>query len=157
MWNFRVLAGREVLPPDPHFRTQKYKGSIKVKYSKPVFEFLNFKRAFKQKSDPRVRLLWSRRFFRHQYRPNRLMSYIDVIWAYDIKWRIWHQMTYMTSNDIYDINIWHSPIWPILVSKEASRLQQSHQWIGFWLKCSFKIQKFKNMFWIFSLYRSFVF
>ena len=85
MKNFKVLAGREVLPPDPHFRAQKYKGSIKAKYSKHVFQFLNVKRILQPKSDPRVVLLWFRRFFRHQYRPVQLMSYIDVICAYDIK------------------------------------------------------------------------
>ena len=106
------------------------------------------------KSDQRVRLLRSRRFFRHQDRQNWLMSYIDVICV------IRHQMTHMTSNDAYDINIWLWSIWPILVSKEASGPQQSHLWIRFWLKNCFKIQKLKSGFGIFFLskfWESFVF
>ena len=82
--------------------TKDCKISIKGKYSKHVFQFLNFNRFFLPKSDPQVRLLCSRRFFRHQDQPNWRISYIDVICAYDIKWRIWHQMTLMTS--IYKID-----------------------------------------------------
>ena len=99
-------------------------------------------------------MLRSRRFFRHQDCQNRLMSYNDVICV------IRHQMTHMTSNDAYDINIWLWSIWPILVSKEASGPQQSHLWIRFWLKNCFKIQKLKSGFGIFFLYKfweSFVF
>jgi hypothetical protein len=46
------------------------------------------------------------------------------------------------------------------VSKEASGPQQFHPLIQFWLTNSFKIQKWNNMFEIFSLYKfrkSFVF
>ena len=103
--NFKSESFREVLPLGPPFRTWKYKGfskSIKEKYSEYVFNFFYFKTIFLTKSEQRVQLLWSRRFFRHQDRRNRLMSYIDVICAYDIKWRIWHQMTHTTS--IYDIS-----------------------------------------------------
>ena len=99
-------------------------------------------------------LLWSRRFVRHQDRQNRHMSYIDVICV------IWHQMTRMTSNDAYDINIWHQSIWPILVSKEAFGPQQSHLWIRFWITNCIKVQKLKSRFGIFFLYKfwkSFVF
>ena len=49
MQNFKVLAGLEVLPPDPHFQTQKYKEfseSVKEKYSQPVFQLLNSKIIF---------------------------------------------------------------------------------------------------------------
>ena len=99
-------------------------------------------------------LLWSRRFVRHQDRQNRHMSYIDVICV------IRHQMTRMTSNDAYDINIWHQSIWPILVSKEAFGPQQSHLWIRFWITNCIKVQKLKSRFGIFFLYKfwkSFVF
>ena len=60
---------------------------------------------------------------------------------------------HMTSNDAYDINIWHRPIWPILVSKEASGSQQSHPLIRFGPNKSFKIKKFTNVFGIFFLYK----
>ena len=49
MKNFKILTGLEVLPPDPHFQTQKYKGfskSVKGKYSKHVLQLLNLKRFF---------------------------------------------------------------------------------------------------------------
>jgi hypothetical protein len=86
-----------------------------------------------------VWLPWSRRFVRHQDRQNWHMSYIDVICV------IWHQMTRMTSDDAYDINIY-----------DIGRFGRS------WClkKCldhsnrnCFKIQKLKSGFRIFVLYK----
>ena len=34
MQNFKILGGREVLPPDPHFQTRKYKGFSKFNKGK---------------------------------------------------------------------------------------------------------------------------
>ena len=104
------------------------------------FQFIHFKTIVKPKSDQCVELLRSRRFFRDQDRPYWLMSYFDVICV------IRHQMTQMTSNDAYDIKMWHKSIWPILVSKEASWPQQFHLYIWFWLNyfLNRKIQNSKN-------------
>ena len=109
---------------------QLYKGFFKIHKGKNdffYFQFIYFKTIFKPKSDQCVELLRSRRFFRDQDRPYWLMSYFDVICV------IRHQMTQMTSNDAYDIKMWHQSIWPILVSKEASWPQQFHLYIWFWL------------------------
>ena len=62
------------------------------------------------------------------------MLYLDVICV------IWHQMTHMTSNDAYDIQIWHKSILPILVSKEASEPQLSNLWFQFGLRNCFKMK-----------------
>ena len=58
-------------------------------------------------------------------------------------------MTHMTSNDTYDIKIWHTSIWPILVSKETYGHPQSHLLIQIWLNK--KIQKRKMGIWQLSL------
>ena len=39
----------------------------------------------------------------------------------------------MASNYSYDIKLWHKSFWPILVSKEASRPQQTFWLIQIWL------------------------
>ena len=115
-----------------------------------------------------MRLLGSRHFFRHQDRQNRSnrQDWCGADASLDTKigeigWcHILMSYAHMTSNDAYDINIWHWPISPILVSKEASGPQQSHLLIRFWLKNCFKIQKLKNVRRKIFLYRfleSFVF
>ena len=71
--------------------------------------------------------------------PPKLAKLIDVIFC--VIRVLWHQMTLMTSNDAYDIKIWHQSIWPILVSKEASGLQQLHLTIWIWQKNSLNIKK----------------
>ena len=58
---------------------KKYKGFskfIKETNFQPAFQYLYFKTIDQPKSDQRVQFLWSRRFFRHQDRPNWLMLYI---------------------------------------------------------------------------------
>ena len=89
--NFKSERFREVLPPRPPFRTQKYKGFpkfIKENIFRPTLNFLYCKTICRLKSDQQVWLLWSRRFFRHQDRPYWLMSYFNVICV------IRHNMTF---------------------------------------------------------------
>ena len=86
----------------PSFRLkkcEKYKGfskSIKGKNFQHVFQFLYFETICYAKSDEEVWLLRSRRSFRHQDRPNWLMSYFNVIcvichnMTFYVIWRIWH-------------------------------------------------------------------
>ena len=57
-------------------------------------------------------------------------------------------------------NIQHQSIWPILVSKEAAGLQQSHQKIKCWLKYCLKIKELKSAsrkFVLYKLWKSFVY
>ena len=86
----------------PSFRLKKckkYKGFskfIKGKYFWRLFQFLYFKTICWPKSDEQVWLLRSRRSFRHQDRPNWLMSYFYVIciirhnMTFYVIWPIWH-------------------------------------------------------------------
>ena len=110
--------------------------------SNTFFKFSILKHFFLTKSEQRVQLLWSRRFFRHQDRRNRLISYIDVICVIWCHMR--HLMSYVSFDVIcaYDIDIWHQPILPILVSKEVSGPQQSQPLPRFCQKK--KVLIFKN-------------
>jgi hypothetical protein len=100
-----------------------YKGFskfIKEKFDFLKFQIFYFKTIIYPKSDVPMGLLRPRGFSRHQDRPNWLMSNFDVICV------IWCHKRHLMSNDAYDIKICHKSIWPILVSKEASRPQWSN-------------------------------
>jgi hypothetical protein len=94
----------------PSFRLkkcEKYKGfskSLKGKYFQHIFQFFLLWNNFYAKSDWEVWLLRSRRSFRHQDRPNWLMSYFNVIcynMTFNFIWRIWHKsMTFVTLVDL---------------------------------------------------------
>ena len=79
-------------------RIQRILKMYKWKKLPTHFSILFFWNNFVAKSDQQVWLLWSRRLFRHQDKPYRPMSCLDVICAYDIKGRIWHQN--MTFSDL---------------------------------------------------------
>ena len=82
--NIKIVSeGRWEVPPlEPYISAKIYKGSkkcIKGKNCRHVFQFFYFETIFLINLDSQVRLLWSRRFFRHQDQPYRPMSYFDVI------------------------------------------------------------------------------
>ena len=145
LWEMMGSASRRAM-----FLSQKYKGIskfIKEKFSRPAFWFYYFKIFCLLKSDQRLQLLRSRRFFRHQDCLNRLMSYFDAYASYDIKC---HIMT----NDAYDIEMNTSQIGRSWCPKWLSWPQQSHPVIRFWQYNFFKIEKCKTLRKV--LYKSFI-
>ena len=94
-----IMRGPSWVQVGSHGFNKKYKGFskfIKGNNFRRVFQFLNFLTIFYPKLDQWVRLLRSRRSFRHQDQQNWLMSYFNVIcvirhnMTFYVIWRIWH-------------------------------------------------------------------
>jgi hypothetical protein len=116
IWNLKILAGFEMLPPDHPFltkNTKDFKNLWRKRFPPRFIFFLILKQLFNQHRKngcdylgPDDRLDTRNDQF---YLCQIYMSYE----SYDIKC---HNM----SNDAYDIEIWHQSNWSTLVSKRPS-------------------------------------